>query len=419
MYDRTVHVVGAGLAGLSTALNLASRGVRVRVWEAAGHAGGRCRSYDDPRLERRIDNGNHLVLSGNVSTRAYLRRAGSADALIMAPECAFPFVDLKRDTHWTVRPNGGRVPWWIGSNARRVPGTRPRQYLEGLRLAFARPDQTVAQTIRDRGPLWERFWEPMTLAILNHRPERGSAALLWRVFRETLARGERHCRPMFASEGLSAALITPALERLAMLKTRVAFNRPLKALERHDNRVEALVFQGERISLGPRDRVVLALPPSRLGPLMPELDLPADDFAILNAHFVIENEPRLRHAPPMIGVLNGLAHWIFIRGDVVSVTISSAERLALTEGDREALTIGLWHEVVETLGMRGARMAASRILIEKRATFDQSPRGLTRRPRPTTDSQNLILAGDVTDTGLPATIEGAIRSGETAARLVA
>ncbi|HUF57046.1 MAG TPA: hydroxysqualene dehydroxylase HpnE [Thermohalobaculum sp.] len=414
-----VHVVGAGLAGLSTALHLASRGVRVRLHEASGHAGGRCRSYDDARLGRRIDNGNHLVLSGNRSTRAYMALAGSPDAMRAAEEAAFPFVDLAAGERWTVRLNRGRLPWWIASPARRTPGTSARDHLGALRLARARPEQTVAQAIPGRGPIWQRFWEPLTLAILNDRPERGSARLLWRVFAETVARGGAHCRPMVAPDGLGAALVDPALARLGELGAAVRLGRPLRALERSEGRVAVLVFDGERIALGPADRVVLALPPSRLSPLMPELDLPDDAHPILNLHVRVEDAPALVHAPPLTGVLGARAQWVFVRRDVVSITVSAPDRQPADEEARRELVDRLWAETKAALGLGGARMAAHRLLVEKRATFDQSPAALLRRPRPQTALGNLILAGDVTDTGLPATIEGAIRSGETAARLAA
>ncbi|MFC7553899.1 FAD-dependent oxidoreductase [Pseudoroseomonas wenyumeiae] len=87
----TVHVVGAGLAGLSAAVALAGKGARVVLWEAAKQAGGRCRSYHDAQLGMVIDNGNHLVLSGNPAVGRYLRAIG-AEARLAGPEQAdFPF----------------------------------------------------------------------------------------------------------------------------------------------------------------------------------------------------------------------------------------------------------------------------------------------------------------------------------------
>ena len=78
---RLVHIVGAGLAGLSAAVKLTSQGVRVSVHEATNQAGGRCRSYYDATLGTTIDNGNHLVLSGNHATLAFLDKIGSRDQL--------------------------------------------------------------------------------------------------------------------------------------------------------------------------------------------------------------------------------------------------------------------------------------------------------------------------------------------------
>src|SRR5439155_26333161 len=108
-----IHVVGAGLAGLAAALRIGDAGANVVVHEAAGQAGGRCRSYVDSALGIKIDNGNHLVLSGNFSTLAYLARIRAADRPIGPAEPEFPFVDLAPKRPWRPKPKPGRVPWPI------------------------------------------------------------------------------------------------------------------------------------------------------------------------------------------------------------------------------------------------------------------------------------------------------------------
>ena len=130
---RTVHVVGAGLAGLAAAVRLAGRGADVVVHEAAGQAGGRCRSYHDPALDMVIDNGNHLLLSANHAALAFLATIGAADSLVGPPTADFAFADLKSGERWTLRINAGRLPWWIfrrqtpcaGDFAGRLSGVRP------------------------------------------------------------------------------------------------------------------------------------------------------------------------------------------------------------------------------------------------------------------------------------------------------
>ena len=134
----TVHVVGAGLAGLGCAVALAVAGRRVHLYEAAGQAGGRCRSYHDEALDRRVDNGNHLMLSGNEAVHAYLDSIGMADGLTGPERAEYPFLDLSSGDRWTLRPSAGVIPWWIWSASRRIPGTGASAYLRGLRLARGR-----------------------------------------------------------------------------------------------------------------------------------------------------------------------------------------------------------------------------------------------------------------------------------------
>lgn len=413
----TVHIVGAGLAGLSTAVRLAEAGRRVALYEAAKFAGGRCRTFRDPRLGRDVDNGNHLLLSGNSSARAYLGLIGAAGAM-RATDAAFPFLDLASGARWRVAPGEGRIPWWIADRGRRIPGTRIADYLSGWRLALAGPARTVAEAVHDRGPLWRRFWQPLTLAVLNTTPERGAARLLRSVLAETFAKGARACRPMLAPNGLGRALVEPAVAHLAGRGVPVLYEHALKGVTNEGERLTALHFaNGRTVGLGPDDRAVLALPPTRLKAVLPWVEVPPDDAAILNAHFLVD-DPALAAAAPVTGLVNATTHWVFVRGDVVSLTISAADRLGVMDRAPDELIPALWDETARALGLTTGYRAA-RINKERRATFDQSPAGAARRPDARTALANLVLAGDATRTGLPATIEGAIRSGETAAALAA
>ena len=412
--DATAHVVGAGLAGLAAALRLAASGrFRVRVHEAAGQAGGRCRSFFDETLGTTIDNGNHLLLSGNRSAMAYLAEIGSADTLYAAREPAFPFVELPSGARWTVRPNRAHLPWWIFSAARRVPGTHASDYLAGFALASARADATVADVLGARPMLYRRFWEPLAVAALNTDAAEGAARLLWPVVRETFGRGGDAARPMIAREGLSASFVEPALKKLAALGAEVGFNRRLRALEGKGARLTALDFAEGPVALAPRDAVVLALPPARIAELLPETPVPLESRAIVNAHFRLDAAPAFPDDLPFLGLVGGTAHWLFRRGDVVSVTVSAAD--ALAEAPNDEIADRLWADVARALELDPAERPRVRIVKEKRATFAQTPAALARRAKTRTAYANLVLAGDWTDTGLPATIESAVRSGHRAA----
>ena len=374
-------------------------------------AGGRCRSYYDAGLDLTIDNGNHLLLSGNRAALDYAARIGATDALVGPRECAFDFLDTRSGERWRLRPNASRLPWWIFARDRRVPGASPLDYLGALGLLRAGKDATIREAMTCSGLLYERLWGPVLLSALNTEPREASAALAGAVLRETLALGGAACRPLVAKHGLGAAFIEPALRYLETKGTNVRFGARLRALEFSDDRVERLAFVDETIALGPDDRLVLAVPPWSAEELVPGLVAPNDFRGIVNAHFKI--------APPngqplLLGMIGSLSEWLFAFDDRLSVTISGADRLM--DEPRESLAERIWAEVAEATGL-GAAPPPWQIVKEKRATFAATPRQEARRPGAVTGWRNLYLAGDWTATGLPATIEGAIRSGDKAAEL--
>ncbi len=412
----TVHVIGAGIAGLACAVRLAQQGRHVRLYEAAGQAGGRCRSYYDSRLERRIDNGNHILLTANKEALSYVEEIGAAESLVGPAHAAFPFVDLQTGDRWTLRPGRGPVPWWLLDPRRRVPGTGLGAYVAGLRLARAGASDTVADCLDSNDLLWARFWEPLTVAALNTAPEEASARLLWLVVRESFLRGEAACRPLIAREGLAASFVDPACAILRQAGAEISFNARLRALSTEADRVCAMDFGGEPIALAPADRVVLALPPTVAAELLPGLEVPDESRPIVNVHIRLDAPPRLPEDLPFLGLVGSWADWLFLRRDVVSLTVSAAE--ALAEESSETIGERLWRDTALALDLPLEPTPPMRVIKERRATFAQTPAALARRPPVATQWQNLLLAGDWTDTGIPATIESAVRSGRAAAQLI-
>lgn len=409
-----IHVIGAGVAGLAAAVRLAQGGRKVVLHDSAGHAGGRCRSYFDAHLDRRIDNGNHLMLSGNWAIRDYLETVGAADSLTGPEDASFPFRDLRTGEIWTVMPDAGRVPWSVLFGPGRVPGTCLREYLRVRHLACAGAEDTVADCLAGPGTLFEKFWEPLAVGVLNTPADMASARLLWPVVKETFGRGRAACRPLMARAGLSESFVDPALDYLAVKGAEVRFNNRLRGLDLGDGRLRALDFAGATVVLDPEDQAVLAVPAWAAADLVPGLNGPEGAHAIVNAHFRLPAP--VPAAPPLVGLVGGTAQWVFLRGDVASVTVSAADDLAAEAN--EAIAMRLWPEVRAALGLANGPLPPWRIVKEKRATISQTPAEDRRRPQAKTAWCNLVLAGDWTATGLPATIEGSIRSGFRAAELV-
>jgi hypothetical protein len=119
--------------------------------------------------------------------------------------------------------------------------------------------------------------------------------------------------------------------------------------------------------------------------------------------------------PPMLGIINGTTEWVFAFPGRLSVTISNADRLM--DVPRAMLAQTIWQEVSRAVGI-AAELPPWQIVRERRATFVASPAENAKRPAARTQWRNLVLAGDWTATGLPATLEGAARSGQRSADLV-
>jgi len=406
----TVHVVGAGLAGLAAAVRLAAKGRGVRLYEAGPHAGGRCRSYLDAELGCRIDNGNHLLLAGNHRALDYLERIGALDTLEGPSDAVFPFIDAKTGRRWTLRPNRGVFPWWILSSKRRVPETRATDYLAVLTLRRADPSATVVEALDREEEVFRCLWEPLAVAALNTGADDASAKLFWRALAETLGRGGAACRPLVPRDGLSETFVDPALARLRAQGVEICFGARLRGLHFAFDCVTELVFDTRSVGLGRGDSLILAVPAAVAARLVPALTVPDAYSPIVNAHFHCAVPAG---SPYFVGMIGGAAEWIFRKREGLSVTVSAATRVV--DQPAEELRDLLWRDAALAYRLPAYPVPPSRIVKERRATFLASPAQLLRRPAPTTRWKNLLLAGDYVDTGLPAAIEGAIASGFTAA----
>lgn len=410
--QKIVHIIGAGISGLSAAVRLANANFKVHVHEATQQAGGRCRSYFDAATNLTIDNGNHLLLSGNRHAVAYARSIGTEAGLVGPKRAQFPFVDLTSGQRWQLDLGDSRLPLWVFDSARRVPDTGLRDYLTLLPLIWSSPGRLVGNAIPCDGLLYQRLVQPLLLAALNVDPPEGSAGLAGAVVRETLLAGGQACRPLIAREGLSAVLVEPAIKILQGRGASIQFGHELRGFGMSADSIAELKFGEESVALAPDDAVVLAVPPRPAASLLPGLKTPTKFRAIVNAHFRFDPP---KDMPPVLGVVGGLVEWLFAFPQRLSVTISNADRLV--DMPREELALAIWWDICKASGVQG-ELPPWQIVRERRATFEATPEQNALRPGAPTAFKNLFLAGDWTDTGLPATIEGSVRSGDRAADLV-
>jgi hydroxysqualene dehydroxylase len=404
-----VHIIGAGLAGLAAAVRLAQSGSQVKIYESAPRAGGRCRSYHDSVLGCTLDNGNHLVMSGNWAARAFLSDIGASDQLISPAREDFPFMDGTDGTRWSIAPNHGPIPYWLFNKNKIVPGTSVFDYVSAVKFLCPSKQATAADYLNP-GKAVSHFWEPLVVAALNAPLAQSAASLLTPVLRETFLKGAHYCRPMIARHSLAQTFIDPAIARITALGGSIEFGARVKAIDSSNGRISQLHFDESTVDVDAADSVVLAVPAWIAPNLVPQISAPPAGQAIVNIHYQLAARLEFQ----LIGLVNSMAQWVFVRADIASVTISAAD--AVAEEDAATIAAQCWRTVAQALRLpTDAPLPLYRVIKERRATFDPHPATLHRRPNTTTALQNLFLAGDYVATGLPATIEGAIRSGFMAA----
>jgi len=403
----TVHIIGAGASGLSAALHLAATAkADIVVHESAAQAGGRRRSFFDDPTAMTTDSGHHLVLSSWRFALGVIETIGARAQWREAASNGIAFADMASGERWTLRPNGGPLPWWIFDPRRRAPRTRLMDYWPAARLGRAPATALLGDYAPSVGPAAERLWRPFALAALNTDLDRASARLAGAALRETLRGG---ARPLMPVHGLARAFVEPALKTLRRRGVAIRFERRLAALEFQGEHVAGLEFEHDRIDLAPGDAVILATPPRVAAALAPGLSAPQEFNGAISAHFAISPPPG---APPILGIVNGAFHWMFCGEGRISVAIKDAEASMATP--REDLAADLWRDVAALTGLSDAT-PAWRVIRQRRATFAATPREDALRPSLETSWRNLFLAGAYVQNGLPDTLESAVRSGAAAA----
>lgn len=411
----TVHVVGAGVAGLAAALAVA-RGVDRRpavvLHEASPAAGGRARALPDG-----TDNGTHALMGANRAVLRFLDAIGARTNWVEPEPDGLPIIDLADGTarRIALSPLG----WW------RDPRRRPAGLTLGGMLALLRlclpslSDRDVATAMARHPTLHRALVEPLTVAALNTPADEASAHLLGAVLRRLGMGGPAASRLLVARRGLGPDLVEPALAELARRGVEVRLGARLRgvSLATDGRAATALAFgEQDRIALGPADAVVLALPPWEAARLLPgRFPVPEAHAPILNLHYA---HPVPGERVHFFGLLGGLAQWVLVRpGLGASVTVSAADEAMEREAD--GLAREAWAELRRAalaFGLPGDWPEAPprwRMVKERRATPRHHPGPIARIPR--RPLANLALAGDWTWPTLPATLEAAVCSGEAAA----
>lgn len=425
-------VVGGGLAGLAAAVELVDGGASVTLLEARPRLGGATFSFE--RDGRVLDNGQHIALRCCTEYLAFLDRIGAADRLPVQRRLRVPVLRPGKPAAQLAR-NGLPAPLHMGSSLLRYRPLSLRERLSAIRAALAMrrldpddpslDDRTFGDWLRAKGQsprAIASLWDLICLPTVNLPADEASLAAAAKVFRTGLLDTADACDVGVPAVPLSELHAEPAAGTLVEAGAQVSTSAPVRSIQRVG---EQLRLQLEDSTLD-ADAVVVAVPHTAVAKLVPDgaVDVDALDrlgtSPIVNVH-VHYDRPVLDE--PFAAALDSPLQWLFDRtassgtteGQLIAISLSHA----VDETDRSVAELRerLLPELERLLpAARGARVLDVAVTHEPRATFRAAPGSRRLRPGPVTSVPGLYLAGAWTDTGWPATMESAVRSGVAAAR---
>jgi zeta-carotene desaturase len=447
MKSPDVMVIGAGVAGLRAAVELASRGARVTVFEAKSVLGGRATAFDDPGTGERVDNGQHVMLGCYGETFSFLRQIGTEDRVRVQPNLEVDFVDRK-GARSRLRLPGLPAPINLLAGLLDWTALDWRDRLAAVRLAgpiriaqselsarskgrtpnriAASPGETVEEWLINNGQtarIREMLWEPLALAALNQSVRTAAAPPFAAVLAQMFGGGPRDASLGLPVCPLDELYAEPSRRFIESRGGEIRVGCPARIHLQNGQPIH-VEARGARLSAG---AVVAAVPWYAISDLFYGDTAPVDPLrnaaAATQASPIASvnlwlDRPVLR--TPFLGLPGRSMQWAFDKGqmfesDSSHVTlISSGADGVMAMANDELIALAL-RELREALPeARAAKVLRASVVRERRATFSIAP-GQPKRPATITAVSGLVLAGDWIDTGLPATIESAAMSGRRAA----
>jgi squalene-associated FAD-dependent desaturase len=438
-----VIVIGGGISGLSAAVDLCSHGHRVTVLEQRHRCGGRAYSYVDKKTGDTVDNGQHLLMGCFKNTKHFFEMIGSLDKLNIQRNLEVTFHHREKG-FVTFRCPSLPSPFHLAAGILRLKTlSLPDRFrlLSLLVQVRRKKEQTLIKdgmtvdewltSYKQTEECKENFWNVIATATLNESPQQASARLFLKVLREAFLNGRDGSVLMIPNKGLSDLYVDDA-QRYIHEHGGEVINR---------TRVRRVIFSGERASAVELSNVrrlrarafVSSIPLLDLLPILPKrngaLSIEQSGIrgishsGILTINLWLDRQVMDKD---FVSLLGSPIQWVFNKkrffldgkgeGSYLSCVISGAGELLSWKN--ESLVALAVDEVAKAYPeARSAKLVHSLVIKEKRATMSSSPRMEGYRLPAKTQWQNLFLAGDWIDTGLPSTIESAVTSGFNAARL--
>lgn len=438
MSSEPIVIIGAGWAGLAAAVNLTKQGQKVIIFESAKQAGGRARSVSFNNID--IDNGQHLLIGAyseclalmetvGINTKTALKRLPllltvidktNIKLILQAPALPAPLHLL----YALVTAKGLTLK-------DKIAAVKFGLYLKKSKYQF-KQDISVEKLFKitkQTDILIRQLWEPLCLATMNTPVASASANVFMRVFKDAFTNKTRDADSLLPTIDLSNLFPNAALQYIKNNGGKVHLKSRVEDIEINNDTITSITVKIDNISQRIKaSQLIIATAPQNLNKILTEHSALSSTYKkiktfnyepIVTVYLQYTEDVQLNQA--MTGLSSTLSQWVFDRGSfchqagLISVVIS-------TNGDHlsmdDARLTKLVEDEISILFNSKPTLIKSFVIREKRATFSCVVDINKTRPSNKSDVKGLFLAGDYTDTGYPATLEGAVRSGIAASNLI-
>jgi squalene-associated FAD-dependent desaturase len=423
--QKKVIVIGGGFAGLTAAAYLTNKSFKVTLLEASPKSGGRAYSFPDKETNCSIDNGQHILMGCYNFTLDFLSLINATGNFSFQKRLEVNFVKegfqilpLKSSfLFYPLNLLSGLVRFKALSLPERIMLTKVF-----LKLPFISPDTFSELNIKEwlskeNQPqnIQDAFWKILAVGTLNTGIEKASAKIFIDILKQIFLRGSKAAAIVLPKYGLSESYCRNAEEFIVKNGGVINLSEAVEEFIISDDMISGL--RTSKKVYADFDFVISAIPPFALARILGgknKINFPEFRYSsILNIHLLLG-----KNILPggFYGLINSPLHWVFNKGTHLNIVISDADELV--NKPEEDLLAMVKSEMQKYFLLDPGLITGYKIIKEKRATFIPSTDVLDKRPSQKTYLRNLILAGDWVDTGLPSTIESAVKSGRVAAEII-
>lgn len=422
---KKIIVIGGGFAGLTASVLLSERGFKVELYESSPKLGGRAYSFHHSPTGDLIDNGQHIMMGCYHYTLKFLRKIEAEKNIELLSPLHVSYIE-RGGRQFELKARHNIYPLNLFGAIMRFGGLPVRKRFKlflpfiSLLYPFKHEKMTVEEWIlklNQDDEIVERFWKLLAISTLNAPLDQISAEQFKTILRIMFLTGNKSSAIVLPKHDLSNMYVYYARHFIEKHGGKVFLSRRITGLDFENDKISAIHFEGKTVK--DFDFVITAIPPYALQKILPEkyLPLPPGEIKyspILTLHLWLKNNP---FTEKYYGLIDSKIHWIFNHGKHISLVASAAEELAPL---KEEELVDLFLDELKNYFPLFYRelVTDKKLIIEKRATFIVTPEIHKKRQEIINKKSDIIFAGDWVNTGLPSTIESAVKSGYKGAQTI-